>query len=478
MEECRDDREAQNLRPPGSEEAEEAAPAHAQTFVEASETHNTTMLPRKFSIAWREHRIVYNVLEDAVQTGSANNLTDIRPRRGREYPADTDSQHPVFEPVCLTVFLNHQCNLDCRYCYVPEKKAVGMPDIDPGAVRAAAGLVAANCARLGSPFVLGFHGGNEPLLNQGLIDQCIRVCREVAEKHRLTLLPVCSTNGVITEETARWAALNFHGITLSWDGPDELHDRYRIQRNGSPTALAVRRTAAILAEAPSRLRYLRVRATVTAESVHRLAGIVEFFARRSIRLIDLYPVYQDKSHSLDAALIPESWAFAGSFLKARTWASGHGIRLGYAGSRFADRHGQFCPVLQENLTITPDGFATACFLVSHNRGGQNDAYIYGSCGDKQDGMAIDREKLHGMLGRLAQVRAQCATCFNRTHCSKGCPSVCPLRTNPWEPATCDCTIERTIGLANIIEAAGIALPEEATEDCRSFFTRINVESIH
>jgi hypothetical protein len=135
-------------------------------------------------------------------------------------------------------------------------------------------------------------------------------------------------------------------------------------------------------------------------------------------------------------------------------------------------------VLQENLTITPDGFATACFLVSHNRGGQNDAYIYGSCGDKQDGMGIDREKLHGMLGRLAQVRAQCATCFNRTHCSKGCPSVCPLRTNPWEPATCDCTIERTIGLANIIEAAGIALPEEATEDCRSFFTRINVESIH
>jgi radical SAM protein with 4Fe4S-binding SPASM domain len=173
--------------------------------------------------------------------------------------------------------------------------------------------------------------------------------------------------------------------------------------------------------------------------------------------------------------MPEPKEFVKNLLKARKWAGQHGMVLGYAGSRLADHHHQFCPILQKNLTITPEGLATACFLVSHNQGPQNESYIFGSCSDKQDGMIVNRKKLDRMLTLLSRIHEQCSMCFNRTHCAKGCPSICPLQSGLDNQASFDCTMEKWIGLANLIEAAGMELPEEATEDPDLFFGGIKVE---
>jgi|GEM_PF-1900222 len=458
-----------------------------------------------FQIKWKQGCFYYFPLAAKIQLQSAGFSTDKNNGLASEalarFRSGSDSQQEItitksvplplvfrqqnsprlmaeaFHPICLTLYLNHQCNLACAYCYRPANENSTLNNINLAAVEAAAEFVAHNCVRRKSPFILGFHGDNEPLLHLGLLKKCLEICRRIAQKYDLPLLTFCTTNGVISPGTAEWAVQHFYGITLSWDGLDEIHDRFRPQKEGRPTAEFVRRTASIFLRRDARLRQFKVRATVTHSSVNQLLEIVQFFHRHQVRWVEMYPVYQNTSQSLDQSLLPGKVEFVQNFLKARQWAQTHGMRLGYAGSRLADFHHRHCPLFQNNLTLTPDGFLTACFQITHNQRPQNEPFIYGSFDHHQQQLKINRVQLTHIFAQLTQTATPCQTCFNYWHCARGCPNGCPLQSIESFSNEADCTVERWIGLANLLEATGYKLTENDLADCQKFFYNISVQDV-
>jgi radical SAM protein with 4Fe4S-binding SPASM domain len=434
-----------------------------------------------FQITWNRKRIIYDPSSGSIEDDSINDEKRIEKNPQSRFPGFDNlliSFLPEkFKPFCLTVHLNQYCNLECSYCYAFQKRRFSLENINPVAVEACAEIVALNCVDTGMPFILGFHGGNEPLLRPDLIQNCINICRQITSKHALELLVFCTTNGIIPVAAAKWAGQIFHGITISWDGPPDIHDRFRRHTDGTATGERVRRTAEALLNAENGLTQFKVRTTVTRASTERLLEIVHYFHDQGIKYVELYPAYQNHSNSIPEDLIPDKSSFVKNYLRAGKWGKMHGMEIGFAGSRLADYHDKYCQVYQHNLTVTPDGYLTACFLAVDNHRSQNNQFIYGHYDGISGKIVIDWKKLGNILKALAQSYPQCVNCFNYMHCAKSCPSICPIRDVSVHSDGFDCTMEKWIGLANIIEASGYELSDDEIQNCDSFFHSIHIDEI-
>lgn len=433
------------------------------------------MTTKTFKISVNGIELLYQPASGYLHNLTTSEIIQICKTQSNHFPLNNIGRREPFKPYALTVYLNHLCNLACEYCYIPEKDEFTVQTIQPLFIQAAADLVAKNCATAGKPFIVGFHGGNEPLLNPTLVAQTIEICQKAACKYGLKPVLFCTTNGIISESTAIWAVNTFDCITLSWDGPAEIHDRFRKFPTGEPTSSIVSRTAAILIRHLEKLKELNVRVSVTKHSVHRLLEITRFFYEQTISRIHFFPVYQNSLHKINPGIQPEGADFVKNFLLARKWGEQHNMSIFYSGSRISDFHHQFCPVLQHNLAITPDGFLSACFLVTHNNKNQNDRFVFGEFDQAHNVLEIDEKKLNTFYSVLNETGAFCQDCFNYLHCAKGCPEICPFQKNYTNKIERNCVTERWIGLANILEYVGINFYSQIQEDCESFFSSIVVE---
>lgn len=438
------------------------------------------MQMKRFVIESVDGEILYDPARGIIKSGttvkriaSQNGDVNLFPQQLKNSEQDLRRS---FRPHCLTLYTTTQCNLSCQYCYAGEKLPLTQSSINRRAVKAAAEFVAQQCAHDKLPFVLGFHGGDEPLLHPDVVRECVALCADAARRNNLRFLSYCTTNGVLPENVVRWAAKTFHGIRLSWDGPPHIHDRSRPFRSGNPTSHVVERSAKILLGEDSNVRDFVVRCTVTNESVHRLSEVAQYLFERGIRSVEVYPVFQDFHGSIPASLLPPPRVFVKHFLQARQWSQRHGMRLHYSGSRLTDRHDKHCNILHNNLTITPDGYLSSCFLATHNRDRRLESSFYGTYDEKGDTLTIDWPKLASMIDCLGASYPQCEGCFNVLHCVKGCPSKCPLHHQSCSSPTFDCTSEKWIGLSNVLEAA-YGAPAHHIENVDEFFSSIKVTAI-
>lgn len=424
--------------------------------------------------------LAYDPINGAIENLHSSDSTKLGQRKHNPFfMAPNFSQPSIqakFKPNCLSLFTSNTCNLACRYCYSPDKETLPNDHINLSAVKAAAKWVAQNCASQHLPFVLGFHGGNEPLLNPELITECTEICRTEAKKQNLKLLTFCTTNGVISEETALWAAQTFYGLRLSWDGPPEIQNKHRIKRNGNSTSEQVENSAKIFLNPENGLQELIVRTTITKDSVDSMPEIIAYFSKRGVRYVDVYPVFQDLNHSYNQNFTPKAGAFVRGFIQAKTVAKQHHLNMLFAGSRLTDFHDKHCLIFQNNLAITPDGYLTACLLATHNKNNQHEKFIYGYYDETLDRLVIDWETLARMYRVLLKPYGQCQGCFNLNHCAKHCPAQCPLQMNAESDAKIECKIEKWIGLYNILEAANIKIPEELLDDIDTFFSNFTIKS--
>ena len=80
----------------------------------------------------------------------------------------------------------------------------------------------------------------------------------------------------------------------------------------------------------------------------------------------------------------------------------------------------------------------------------------------QNGLLMDKAHLKALFERLSAEDTECGSCFNRFHCARGCPDVCPALT----PETRDagsfrCRISRKLAEAELFEIADVSLNETA-----------------
>lgn len=134
----------------------------------------------------------------------------------------------------LTIELTGNCNLRCKYCiyndYYEGNRSFNTSNIDFETAKKAIDFVYRHSNK--ERMAITFYGG-EPLLNFKVMKQCIDYCLAYI-KHPNLYFSFTTNLTLMTEEIANYVAqIPNMSILLSLDGPEEIHNRARVKRDGS-----------------------------------------------------------------------------------------------------------------------------------------------------------------------------------------------------------------------------------------------------
>ena len=128
------------------------------------------------------------------------------------------------------------CDLDCSYCYYLEKE-----ELFPGSTFRMSDDVLESFTRqylksqLSSEVVFGWQGGEPTLMGIDFYRRAVDLQRRHAPPG-VRVLNTLQTNGVsLDDEWCAFFAEHDFLIGISIDGPERLHDAYRVDKGGKPT---------------------------------------------------------------------------------------------------------------------------------------------------------------------------------------------------------------------------------------------------
>lgn len=216
------------------------------------------------------------------------------------------------------------CNLACRYCYYlgkgpsgPESWPAGMPE------DLLEDYIAQHIAASPDEIIrFSWHGGEPTVLG---VDYFRRIV-DIQCRHRpagRTVVNGMQTNGtLLDEEWGRFLAAEGFSVGLSLDGPRELHDRYRLTRDGRSTFDGTMRGYGILKRHGVPTDILCV---VSANNVGHAAEVYGFFKEIGASYVTFLPLVEprpDAPGGVSPDTVPaEAW---GDFLCAvfDEWVAG------------------------------------------------------------------------------------------------------------------------------------------------------------
>ena len=338
-----------------------------------------------------------------------------------------------YRPVCLTVYSSPVCNLKCTYCFA-ESARRSLSELGTEFILKSAREVLENCRESEAPFTAVFHGGGEPSLDPRMPELLTKL-KAMSELAGVPFFSYIATNGVMDAEKARWIAEHFDTVGLSVDGPPEIQNAQRPLRSGGESAPFVERTASILKEIQGRLN---VRVTVPPEKFARIPKIAEYCAGMlHADEIHVEPVYC-RGAGPDPDLAEE---FCRGYAHAKHTLEADGVRMTFSGSRVGEIHGRYCQIFRRVLHLVPPHGTSPCFVLSSESEVERAHFCF-----EQDGITDH--------SRLIPEDPQCLGCFNRYHCARGCPDVCPaLPGDLHDAGSFRCRVSRILAEAELMETA-------------------------
>ena len=181
------------------------------------------------------------------------------------------------------------CNLDCRYCYYLQKKEL-YPDAGP--LRMADDLLERYIVQHieASPteaILFSWHGGEPTVLG---LDYFLRIV-ELQRKHRppgRSILNGIQTNGTLLDEAwCRFLEEEQFFVGLSMDGPRELHDRYRVDKQQRATHKSVLQAFQLL----QRHRiHCDVLCVVHHQNARQPAAVYRYFKDIGVKFLQFLPL--------------------------------------------------------------------------------------------------------------------------------------------------------------------------------------------
>ncbi len=185
---------------------------------------------------------------------------------------------------------------------------------------------------------------------------------------------------------------------------------------------------------------IQIRATVTAENFHRIPDIVTYAAGTlGADTVRIEPVFGNESLIQNDAA--EATAFCEGFLQAKEAVAGRTCEVTISGSRIETIHGRYCQIFRHVLQLIPGDGASACFLTAN----QAEA--------ARRGLTFDPgcNHLNDLAALLRQEDPECEACFNRFHCSRGCPDRCPAAgmDDALDHGSFRCRVNRTLAAVQV-----------------------------
>jgi uncharacterized protein len=293
--------------------------------------------------------------------------------------------------------------------------------------------------------------GGEPFCAEEVIDFAFHFARHKAAQVGCAVRFEVATNGLLTEDRARWAATSLDSIVLSLDGPADIQDLHRHRKDGRGSFEAVVRTAGILSEGTAELAF---RVCVTDQTVARMPEIAAWLCHEFRPVSVSFEPVQPSAPSRAAGLLPpDPWAFGRNFAEAAWILEDWGVEPTYAAADIRARRVSFCPVGQDVPIVSPDGAVTACYLLSRDWEAKG---LDLRLGRIEHGVVwLDDGAVE--LARSLNVwnKPGCTRCFCKWHCAGGCHV---NHEHSGRPGDCDrlCIQTRAIALRSLLKEMGQA----------------------
>ena len=344
------------------------------------------------------------------------------------------------------------CNLDCHYCFYLEKASL-FPGPTVMSDEVLEAYIRAYIQGVAAPEVSFVWQGGEPLL-AGIDFYRRALALQAHYAGGKTITNAIQTNGLLLDET--WCAFLKEGgfsLGISLDGPEEVHDAHRRDRQGRGTFV---RVMAALDLVRAHGIPFNILCTVGAASVGKGAQIYEFFVSMGCHHLQFSPVVErlpdvaeaakGYRHGTPASLsddgprlapwsVPQSqygifltsvfdqwvrWDVGKVFVQNFEWALGAWVGLPSTVCVFSERCGQ-------SLVVEADGEVYAC-----------DHYVYpefrlGSVKAMSLEALAGEETRRGFGAAKARLPRTCMACDVRFACRGECPKHRFVRTAEGEP---------------------------------------------
>jgi uncharacterized protein len=140
------------------------------------------------------------------------------------------------------------CNLDCKYCYYLHKQDLLQQPRQP---RMAEGMLERHIrqyieAQTGDEVVFSWQGGEPTILGLEFFREVVSLQARYRKPGQRIENDLQTNGTLLDEEWASFLKQNGFLVGLSCDGPKELHDRYRVDKQQRPTFDAVMRGLGVL----------------------------------------------------------------------------------------------------------------------------------------------------------------------------------------------------------------------------------------
>jgi uncharacterized protein len=167
----------------------------------------------------------------------------------------------------LVMNLTNQCNLSCQYCYEFGEDKVATPEgkpkfMDLETAKASVDFLLAQSGGRKAVHVTFF--GGETLMNFPLLKQVVAYALEQAAAQGRTVDFSLTTNAtLLTPAIIEFLSENRIGVTVSMDGPADLHDKLRVFSNGQGSYSVIEPRVRALIQG-HRTRPITARVTLTS----------------------------------------------------------------------------------------------------------------------------------------------------------------------------------------------------------------------
>jgi uncharacterized protein len=185
------------------------------------------------------------------------------------------------------------CNLECHYCYYLKKK-----DLYPQgeSFRMSDSLleeyIVQHIAASPGPVInFSWHGGEPILLGLDYFRKIVALQRKHQPRHQRITNGIQTNGTLLDDDWCRFLAAEGFAVGLSLDGPQEMHDRYRVTRGQNPTHQEVMRGYRLLRQHRIPCDILCV---VHAENVEHPTEVYRFFKQINAQYIGFLPLVEPK----------------------------------------------------------------------------------------------------------------------------------------------------------------------------------------
>jgi radical SAM protein with 4Fe4S-binding SPASM domain len=328
----------------------------------------------------------------------------------------------------LTFILGNTCNLNCIYCYPGEYKYGNLRLDFDFAKRGVVDFLVKE--RLGSLDKIRYFGIGEPTVEFDLMKQVHSyVTARVVEQENKPIRSEIQTNGVFSEEVARWIGENLDVICISCDGFPHIQNKQRPLIDGASTSSIIERNVRILTQYDIDVG---MRPTITGSSVGTevMKRIVEYGKEVGFSYIYFHPMIPSQGPSIRRndgepyAIDPVR--FAKNYVEAWKYAQDLGIFVGnHLTINFDEEVEVYCRSCLPTPQLMVDGYVSCC-----------DEALYGGPkygGERFEKLIIgkydrERDEIDLFWDRIKAIREKrnvhnmevCKDCEIATNCAGGC----------------------------------------------------------